>query len=204
MCDPYCQSGCACNQRCLINAAGAPTCSQPLAPGNLAVGQTCVVASSGTSSQTDACAPGSVCIREACGMHCFTYCRTDADCPNSTCSRPATELMGNPGGFKVCEVPFATCDPLKPHMDCPSTAETCYLSSVAADRTFCACHNGDKRENDPCDSTEDCFPGLVCVGAGTAGDSRCRAVCGMGTVIPCNGNATCRPVNGSKTYGYCL
>jgi hypothetical protein len=200
LCDPYCQSGCGCGERCLINSGGTPSCAQPL-PGSLAAGQPCVVASSGTTMQTDACAPGLVCVREACGEHCFSYCRSDADCPGSACTRPATGLPGNPGGFKLCEVPFSTCDPTQPQMGCPPGEETCYLSSVA-DKTFCGCHSGDSRVTDPCNATLDCFPGLICVGA--IGDLHCRTVCKLTDVFPCAGAATCHPINDSKIYGYCL
>jgi len=92
LCDPYCQSGCACDQRCIVTAAGALTCTRPL-PGNLTVGVTCDVASGGAPAQTDACAAGSVCLAEGCGMHCFRYCRADADCPGSSCSRPAAPAI---------------------------------------------------------------------------------------------------------------
>ncbi|HVR61358.1 MAG TPA: hypothetical protein VMU50_05630 [Polyangia bacterium] len=201
MCDPYCRSGCACQQRCLANTLGDVNCVDPLA-GSLGAGMECVVASSGLATQTDACTPGSVCIREPCGMHCFTYCRSDADCPNSTCSRPANTTMGNPGGFKVCEFPFTTCDPLNPAIGCPPDKPSCYLSPVGPDQTLCGCNSGQVgRESDPCTFLEDCIPGLTCVGDN--GDTHCRRVCNMAGA-PCDGLAHCQSINGSKTYGYCL
>jgi hypothetical protein len=203
-CDPYCQSGCAgCDQRCIVNSAGSPTCSQPL-PGNLPVGVSCDIASAGSPAQTDSCAAGLVCLHEGCGMHCFQYCRTDDDCPGSSCSRPAAK-SGNPGGFKVCEVPFRTCDPVNTLASgCPLMGQTCYLSAVVPDKTFCDCPDGDKRELDSCEETQDCFPGLTCIDASNTGDLRCRATCGIAQSNPCDGGATCRPINGSTVYGFCL
>ena len=205
LCDPFCLSGCACDQRCVVTAAGALTCTRPLLPGNLPVGASCDIASGGTLSQTDACAPGSVCLADGCGKHCFRYCRADADCPESDCTRPATTAAGNPGGFKVCEVPFMTCDPVNPSASgCPHITQTCYLSTVMPDKTFCDCPNGDQRESQPCESTHDCFVGLTCIDPGNTGDLRCRATCGMAEPTPCGGAATCRPINGSKVFGFCL
>ena len=201
-CDPYCQSGCGCQERCVANTAGAPNCVAPL-PGNFVAGQQCVVASSGLSTQTDACGPGLVCIREACTAtaHCFAYCRSDADCPNSTCSRPGNDMMGNPGGFKVCELSFSDCDPLQPNIRCPMDKPSCYLSAVAPDKTFCACPKGVREFND-CVTTSDCFQGLTCAVDDT-GARTCRRVCKMAGA-PCDGTAKCRSLNGSQIFGFCL
>ena len=203
-CDPYCQSGCGCAEHCVVvDVTGAPTCSQPL-PGSLPVGRSCDVASAGTPIQTDACAAGLTCLRDGCGTHCFRYCRGDADCPGSSCSRPVIR-NGNPGGYKVCEMPFTTCDPLKTSASgCPLGGQTCYLSPTGADKVFCDCPAGDKRESQPCDSAQDCLPGLACVDASNTGDLRCRAACGIGQADACNDRGTYRPINGSKVYGFCL
>jgi hypothetical protein len=202
LCDPFCQTGCACDQRCSVNSGGALTCNPPL-NGTLQGGQVCNVQSGGTTDQTDGCAPGLVCLSEACGMHCFPFCRTDADCPNSTCSRPVVPDMPT-GRFKVCEVPFAACNPVAPMAaGCSSDGQTCYLSPVAPDKTFCGCPASDKRESQPCHVPQDCLAGLTCVDATNGADLRCRATCNLTQPNICGGTAMCRPINGSKTYGFC-
>lgn len=201
VCDPYCRSGCGCSNRCSVTAAGLLTCN---APGSaaLAVGQTCSILSSGMPVQTDDCAPGLVCL-PGCGMRCFQFCRTDADCPQSSCTRAPVPTM-NLVGVKVCEVPFVACDPLNALAGgCSTPGQTCYLSPVVPDKSFCDCPAGDTREGESCASPQDCIPGLTCVDAGNGAGLRCRPACNRTVPASCGVGTTCRAINGSKTYGFC-
>ena len=107
-------------------------------------------------------------------------------------------------GVKVCEVPFVACDPLNALAGgCSTPGQTCYLSPVVPDKTFCGCPAGDKRELEVCSVPQDCLAGLTCVDATKAGDLRCRATCNLTQPNICGATAMCRSINGSKTYGFC-
>jgi len=201
-CDPFCQSGCGCEGKCSVNTLGDLTCNQPAGTLRRKEGEGCDPVSPGTSAQTDNCEPGLVCYNEACGNVCARFCRTDQDCPNSTCSRDAMS------GYKVCDVPLTDCNPVKSagSMKCSGTAVACYLSPTAQDRTICDCP-GSQKEGEVCSASRDCFPGLACVDALGVGMSglRCQIVCSL-TATPngCVGAQMCRVLKGSKVYGYCF
>src|SRR5216117_379114 len=60
-CDPVCQSGCTCNQKCTGSSAGAATCLAILGPKQ--PGDPCTISGYGSPGQDDDCAPGSICLR---------------------------------------------------------------------------------------------------------------------------------------------
>ncbi|HEV3032122.1 MAG TPA: hypothetical protein VG319_10805, partial [Polyangia bacterium] len=135
-CDPVCQTGCTgCHEKCASNTAGTLTCNVPLDTRARGLGENCDIASKDQAAQTDNCAPGLVCLDDACGSRCYHYCKSDADCPMSTCTHDAG------GGIKTCDVQAVTCNPIKNMMptDCPLAAQGCYLSSTVTDRTVCDC-----------------------------------------------------------------
>src|SRR6185503_15041888 len=110
MCDPTCRTGCPlCDQKCSINTAGALTCNVPYAQSYpKALGQNCTIASSGTVDQTDNCGPGLVCVEDGCFPRCYQFCKSNADCVGSACTRDVG------GGQKVCDVAFMdACSPLQ-------------------------------------------------------------------------------------------
>jgi hypothetical protein len=201
MCDPVCQTGCAsCQEKCSANSAGTYTCNVPLPLRPKQLGEACNISSLGLPSQTDDCSPGLVCRPDACSSRCYKFCKSDADCPNSTCTVDAG------GGVKVCDVPRADCNPVKVNgstSGCSGATEGCFLSSTSRDLTICDCPQGAGGPNSACTISRDCFPGLACVAIGGVGNSICRQVCSLA-----NGNAdcsmaTCHPLNGSAKYGYC-
>src|SRR5262249_29943923 len=107
-CDPVCQKGCTgCLQKCSVTASGAPTCNNPLATRPRMLGEACNISSLNLPAQTDDCSPGLVCLNDACNARCYKFCKTDMDCPNSTCTKDAG------GGVKVCDVQAVTCNPIK-------------------------------------------------------------------------------------------
>jgi hypothetical protein len=199
-CDPVCQTGCKCGEKCSVSSAGALTCNAPAGSTRLREGESCDLVSGGTSLQTDACAPGLVCAQGACRNRCARHCRTDADCPASTCS---VQLAP---GFKVCDVPAADCNPLRSlgPTGCAAAAEGCYLALTVKDGRFCDCPTSALPEGGPCRASRECLPGLACVDALGTTDFRCRVVCDLaGAVSGCTAGASCRPLNGSTQYGYC-
>jgi len=203
-CDPLCQTGCGCHEKCSANTAGALTCNPPRGSALKAVGASCLVSASGTPAQSDDCQPGLVCVADGCGGgRCYRFCRTNADCPGSACSRDAG------GGVEICDVPFAVCDPIGggARAGCPSTggiAEGCYLAGAGApDQTLCDCPFGGQRENDTCATSRDCLPGLVCVDSAGTSDLRCQPACVLQGNGGCSNGRTCVAIGAAATYGYC-
>jgi hypothetical protein len=204
-CDPVCQSGCACNERCKLEA-GNPAC-RPEGPVFLQQFDSCV-------PSDDKCRPGTICLQEqmdnpACGNHCYRHCRENTDCPNgSKCSVDVN--FGNASSpNKVCSPPADGCNPFGParcvRSDRPYPTFGCYLlSSSFPDVAICDCA-GTKKPGEPCMFEHECEPGSECVSAGTR---VCRRVCKVGVMgLPvvggCPATMTCTPFPQGMTYGYC-
>lgn len=161
----------------------------------------CLISNFGQSTQSDNCMPGLICLDD-CGtaQHCYPMCSTDADCPESACTRP---IIGKTQ--KVCEQPFTAC--------MPTTGEGCANPSIChlvgssaapggGDRTTCECP-GPGFNNDPCSSTQECSKGFTCPPAAFPGGEYCRRVCDpTATPTGCTAGVTCRAF-GSK-FGYCF
>ena len=143
--------------------------------------------------------PGLVCLQDACSNHCFRFCKTDADCPSSTCTRNAG------GGIKVCDVQSVTCNPVKNNgmpSGCPADAQACFVVPNGTDTTLCDCP-GAGPANSQCTFSRDCFPGLVCVDVGGTGSAICRPACSLAAgATDCPGT-TCTAIKGSKKFGFC-
>jgi hypothetical protein len=164
------------------------------------VGEACDQASAGVAAQTDNCAPGLVCLSDSCAARCYRFCKSDADCPNATC----TKVIG--AGIKVCSVQTTSCDPVGPSggaAGCPTPAQSCYLSQTSRDLTFCDCPSpaGAGGPNSSCTSETDCFGGLTCVVVG--GSAICRPVCSLAAGANDCVGTTCTAINGSMKYGFC-
>jgi hypothetical protein len=206
VCDPFCQTGCGCIEKCSVNTAGVATCNQ-LAVGQVrAVQQPCEAQSSGTAQQTDQCRPGLVCVQDACGGggingRCYQFCRSDNDCTDAPCNRDAG------GGFRYCDVPFVACTPLPGSMNggCPGSGLICYIATSDVSRQICDCQFPPGiGEGDVCTLSRECNVGLACV-ATQLGTKVCTRVCRLtGNDCPIG---TCRTLteNGKTnlTYGFC-
>jgi hypothetical protein len=203
ICDPFCQTGCGCREKCSVNNAGTLTCNEPTKPvlkGTLAA---CSVSSRGAPEQADDCAPGHVCLEEECNPRCYRFCRGDQDCDNAPCDRTA-----GAGGPKVCDVPFTSCTPLggTKNVGCGIGAMACYLSSSHSDQTVCDCPFNAGTSNDDCSRSRDCNAGLACTYVIGAGKSICLQVCDL-MAIP-NGSdclsgtiGSCMPYKGASGTG---
>jgi hypothetical protein len=216
LCDPFCQTGCGCHEKCSVNTVGDLTCNPPRASGfPRGLMQDCMeVLSSGTKQQTDNCAPGSVCIDEGCYPRCFQFCRNDGDCTNSSCTR---EVGGAGSGQKVCDVPFMDgCVPLFQNTGCGNTM-ACYISSSTPAHTICDCPFKDVGSNGACTRSRDCIRGLVCVDKGNGQQPVCLQVCRVdlpaiqnGSDCPSQVIGSCLPYRGippgtesNSKFGFC-
>ncbi len=209
-CDPVCQSGCKCSERCLYEGAAA-TCREARAPFT-PPGDAC-------SSSMDTCRPGSACIDEAtpaCGAHCYRYCRVDADCGDKArCIGYIRDPVTDVTLYNICSPQIEpTCIPAG-RADCPGTGRSlptfgCYiLSATHPDQSVCDCA-GSKKLGELCDNEHECVPGTECVRLGDMKPS-CRKVCALGVVVglaSCPATMTCKAFAGamgaSTRYGYCL
>jgi hypothetical protein len=196
-CDPVCQWGCRCGERCVIRNGVACVDSSDA---TLAVGDTC-------NPQENRCRPGGMCMREArdvCGAHCYQLCRVDSDCgPNRRCTTPLPAM----GGVTVsaCSAPAEGCDPIGAaactSAGHPAPTFACYiLTTRYADMTACACA-GTKTEGAACQAEHECTPGLECVSL-MPGNASCRRVCRLGA-SGCPAGQTCTAFPGARVYGFC-
>jgi hypothetical protein len=207
-CDPVCQSGCACNERCKLEG-GNPVCR--------AEGPMFTEQYGSCSPSADQCKPGTICLQESqdhpgCGAHCYRHCRADADCPNAKCSVEVQFGMSTTTD-KVCSPPMDTCNPFGPARCMmqgmrPYPTFGCYvMSSTYPDIAICDCA-GTTLVGQACKYEHECEPGAECVLLGMA--RLCRRVCKVGAPPgpPIMGgcpvmNPTCTPFPGGATFGYC-
>ena len=209
-CDPVCQTGCGCHEKCSVSSAGVPACVPVL--GSAPSATSCAFNGYGTPAQDDTCAPGSVCLRPG-GVgddnpYCFSLCRSDADCPQSRCGPRAVAPASATGASQamVCDVPVSDCNPFT-NAGCPMERPVCYLTtpdpSNGASRTVCEYSTGPGALNTPCGYSRDCFPRFACprdeAAAGLPGVGACQVVCNASN--PCD-KGTCQPYG--NTYGYCV
>jgi hypothetical protein len=216
-CDPYCQTGCGCEEKCSVNTAGALTC-KPLASGQRRhLMQPCQIQNVGSpSNQIDPCDPGLVCLEDSCGGgggtgRCYQFCRNDLECtdtPGGPSNAPCNRDVG--GGFKVCDVPYDDCVPLggSANTGCMGTAITCYLSTSDPSKTICDCQfPPGLRETELCTRSRECNAGLVCVDPNGQGFKQCTRVCRLTVPTDCT-VGTCRTYTegglSNATYGFCM
>jgi len=212
LCDPFCQSGCTCREKCSVNTVGELTCNELASGLRRGLLENCDQTVAGSAMQSDACLPGLVCLAagdDACGSgtvgRCYQFCRVEADCTNAPCNKTIA------GGRTVCDVPFVDCNPVTPVSGCPGT-QSCYLSTSHPTRTICDCPGG-VRPGDICNRSRDCFAGSVCADPTNTGDFRCRQVCLLSEMgLRCPGGVApdrCAPFSGNSstmtnpTYGFC-
>jgi hypothetical protein len=206
-CDPVCQAGCPCRQRCVVNentfASFQCEASEPDPSTFLRVQDDC------TGNRSDSCSPGSQCIADnVCPWLCYRLCRNDQDCPKgSLCSSNTLyDVNDQPvSGVFLCTPPAETCNPtgaascatLRENFNCVFQAGQ---TGVSSDATMCDCKSLHTQAlGASCKlQQDDCLPGLVCV------DKFCRQICEQqGTGAPCPNGGRCTPVFGSTKYGAC-
>jgi hypothetical protein len=208
-CDPVCQSGCACNERCRLEG-GNTVCRQQDAP-FIGYYDSC-------DPKADTCRPGTICLQEsqdhaACGSHCYRHCRSDSDCPNAKCTIDV-QFGSAATSSKVCSPPMDGCNPFGPARCTNTTGRpyptfACYvMSSNYPDIPICDCA-GTTPAGMQCTYEHECEPGAECVLLGMA--RTCRRVCKVGLplgTLPINGGCpmlmpTCTAFPGGTQFGYC-
>jgi hypothetical protein len=209
ICDPFCQTGCAgCREKCSVNTASTLTCNEVTSTRLKGLLEGCIISSAGSGAQSDDCEPGLVCLADGCGSgRCYQFCRKDDDCVNAACDRP----IGT-SGQKVCDVPYANCNPVGSTSGCSGSATVaCYLSSTRPDHTVCDCPYKAVTEQNPCERSRDCVRGLVCSAVpGMSGTQWCLRTCKVDADCPSGDLGSCHPYKGSSgtgpvntTYGFC-
>jgi hypothetical protein len=209
LCDPFCQTGCAgCREKCSVNSNSALTCNQVTSTRLKGVLEACTISSGGFDTQSDDCAPGLVCLADGCSSgRCYQYCRKDEDCGNAACDRP----IGT-SGQKVCDVPYADCNPVGSTSGCSGSAKVaCYLSSSRPDHTVCDCPYMAVSTQNICERSRDCVRGLACAAVpGMSGTKWCLQVCGSDDDCFSGVPGSCHPYRGTSgtgtantTYGFC-
>jgi hypothetical protein len=203
-CDPVCQAGCKCGERCKLETTGA-ACRADQPP--------FVDQYDRCDQNNDTCKPGYVCIEELashpdCAAHCYRLCRNDSQCPmGSKCSDQVT-VQGNVMAMS-CSIPTETCNPFG-RASCgmpaqrPYPAFACYTVPGSPDLTACQCA-GTIPIGTMCDNYFDCEPGAECVAIGA--QKLCRRVCQIGAAPlsagACPAAQTCTAFSGATKYGYC-
>jgi hypothetical protein len=203
-CDPVCQSGCACGERCKLE--GGPAICRAESGPFIGPYEDC-------DPRADQCRPGAICLQEsrdkpACGAHCYRHCRTHEDCPNARCSVDI-EFGSAATRFRVCSPPNDGCNPWGParcnNPNRQAGVFGCYVMSGSfPDIAICDCA-GTTKIGAACRFEHECEPGLECVSLGMA--RTCRRVCKVGAVAVLAGGCpvgeTCSPFQGGTMFGYC-
>ena len=190
-CDPVCQTGCPCGQRCQVTAAGL-TCVAPA--GGLTVGMVC-------TPEADACAPGLTCLQEACGNdlgRCYRFCHDPSVCTASgVCGTPVLLPDRTDSGAVVCDLSGVTCDPYA-NTGCVDPALVCY--ALGTGLNTCDCPTGvNAQEGAPCNNYNDCAAGLSCLDVATRSMKLCAKLCESAADCP---GSSCVFLFG-PTLGYC-
>lgn len=175
-CDPVCQTGCPCGQRCTVSGSG-PVCAAQVAAGAKVLGQTCV-------PSTDDCAPGLACLREACGSNlgrCYRFCRDASMCGTDVaCATQVNSSNDMALGQLACDLAEQTCDPIA-GTGCPDAALSCFVTT--AGHTICDCPGRARREGDSCRGYDDCALGLACLQSTCVRLCRSTSDCASCTVL---------------------
>jgi hypothetical protein len=160
-----CGAGDACYFARVGDAGLAPVCGAAGAGGD---GDPC--------EQLNDCGEGFMCDRQS-GL-CRHYCcmGSNADCPTGqTCAVMLTATDGSPTGVGFCKFPDS-CDLLA--QDCSGT-QGCYPQGGDGS-VICIEPRNTLTEGAACGFTNDCVPGLACIGLpdGAGGtENRCAAYC---------------------------
>lgn len=176
ICDPVCQTGCPCGERCTVSGAGA-VCAAQTTAGAKMLGQVCM-------PSTDDCAPGLACLREGCGSNlgrCYRFCRDASMCSSGVaCATQVNSSNDMALGQLACDLAEQTCDPIA-GTGCPDPALSCFVTT--AGQTVCDCPGRARREGDSCRGYDDCALGLACLQSACVRLCRSTSDCSTCTVL---------------------
>jgi hypothetical protein len=196
-CSPICQTGCECGW-CGVSG-GATKCLTDT-KGTKNVGEVC------DPTKDADCSLGLYC-RPECGQtaigRCYKVCSGSSDCVTLATNCGITETSTGPNGslsFKLCNLPTQQCNPVGATSGCPTTAPAvfaCYADSTGT--TYCDCKGASTTS---CSFFSACVPGDSCIQFGGTNTGTCEPACTMNA--DCTTPATCNPLAGSPTFGYCI
>jgi hypothetical protein len=229
-CDPVCQTGCLCTQKCSVKHDETIACLS--LQGEAKTWDTCQILMYDLPDQNDTCIAGDICLLPGgagySGEYCFQLCRNDQDCQalaptgaDAAAAGAAPPCVPRPVGSmdsskhipvaNVCDVPYATCDPLA-DTGCPPNRPKCYLvspdPSTNDDRFVCDYEPGTGYNGFPCSASRDCVDKWTCPTGARRGANVCHPVCNPSaandpTAAPqCSVGQTCIPYG--NTFGYCV
>ncbi len=204
-CDPVCQNGCPCDQRCIFSSSDSGFVCEGSTPSGSFISHL------GACNGADVgqCAPGAVCIADqGCPNLCYQTCRANGDCPsNSRCSKNVVYAGDQAlSGAYLCSPPVETCDP-SGAAACSSPADGFNCVFVAGltgvgntDATVCDCAAGHTEAvgADCSVAPDNCQPGSVCM------SGKCHTICSRSaSAAACSNGGTCNTLYSSSRYGYC-
>jgi hypothetical protein len=204
-CDPVCQSGCGCKEKCSRGVDGTAVC-QP-SGGFQNVGDPCTVNNPGLANQSDNCVAGAVCLSDSgTNPRCFALCNTSADCAShgALCVNHYLAPSGSSPSVRVCDPPLMACDPFA--AGAAGNCANCYVtepSSTGTSQTVCEYWSGPRaRDTDLCQSSGDCSGRLVCPQVSTAARFHlCSILCDLSGNHGCPINQACILIG--NRYGFC-
>jgi hypothetical protein len=193
-CDPICQQGCECGQRCNLDGENLKC----VASGSKVAGDYC-------NLMSDDCAAGLVCLKEQCSAEdagpqvgrCYRYCAGDQHCGGMMCNVQVISAAATP--LSACQLPQRACDPVSATTTCGNALLACYV--VDSGGTYCECP-GFAGPGEACGVFSSCVPGYRCVQQGVM-TPRCRKVCRLGGSSDCPATSTCTQTPADATFGYC-
>jgi hypothetical protein len=197
MCEPTAAATCGAGKTCYVDCR----------PGGVGVG---MCTASGSKKQGEACTkneecePGSQCFQFPCAGDpkpriCMHFCKSDNDCNGGRCSREVP-CEDKQTGFRVCT---QSCDPRGTGVVGCAAGLTCFI--FKGEVTSCDCRSSKRvgADGEACTDTEDCQPGLLCVGMG--GSRLCRPICRLGSNQDCSGRTCTKLVDPDySTWGACV
>jgi hypothetical protein len=191
------QGGCPASHTCLVATVDGATICQ--GAGFSPLGGWC-------AASTD-CAPGLSCI----GSVCMAFCYAPGDCGGVAPACIQIFYGDQPvNGWLTCSIPCNPADPqntaaLEGVVGCPGGMGCFELDPSIGPQGSTSCYwVGQGGAFAPCESVEDCAPGLICLNDGALS---CRPLCILGQ-SPCNCLSFAQPMHAAISgavveVGYC-
>lgn len=181
------QTDCPTSDKCTTHDNVTTTCDRA---GTANRGDRCT-----TLAGVDNCAAGNLCADAGGGVgQCRSFCRVDNDCQGSGLCKLALGTSGLRLCTQLCNALGAGC----------GMGLACYVFD--AQDTDCLLP-GTVNEGQACAISEDCQPGMACLGP--AGAMRCYILCLRGFSSGCPGTEVCHDISNAdgsiwSMYGMCM
>jgi hypothetical protein len=210
-CDTWKADDCPEGLKCTLANCGGPSWDSTVCreiQGDAQVGDECIPADGDPYSGNDTCVEGSLCwsVDDDTGLgYCVPFCQSsdgtlgEDSCPEAYYCAATTWIF-------IC---LPSCDPLT--QDCPGTNSLC-LPAPGGDEYICMLDgSGDMAPyGTPCNYTNSCNAGLVCVDATAVPELACETaagccspMCSISAGLPCPGlGQSCEPVFDPQPPGY--